>query len=82
MEQFAPDVIYAEGYSLGFVWLPLLLRKRYGWPIAFHTGDDWPRDLYRTGLTAPLLRPLVRRAGDEPDTLSNGVPFKRLDDVG
>ena len=62
IEKFNPDIIYAQGYTLSFAWLPVLLHKRLGIPICFQTGDDWPRFLYRDGAASLLVRPFVDRA--------------------
>ncbi len=61
VKAFNPDVIYCQGYSLTFTWLPVMIRKKFNLPICFQTGDDWPFSLYRT---SPLLfiKPIVKRA--------------------
>jgi hypothetical protein len=64
---FAPDLIFAQGYNLSFIRLVLLLREQLQKPIAYYSTDDWPSYLYasREGLlsvTAPLMRRVVTRA--------------------
>jgi hypothetical protein len=46
VRDFHPDVIFAQGYSLGFTSLPLMLQKETGAPIAFMTSDDWAAYTY------------------------------------
>jgi len=60
VKQFKPDIIYCQGYTLGFTWLPLMLKHRFGLPICFQTGDDWPEVLYRDSPISFLMRPVVR----------------------
>ncbi|MHB9030123.1 MAG: glycosyltransferase family protein [Candidatus Latescibacterota bacterium] len=60
--EFGPDIIFAQGYSLGFTRLPGDIQKRVGKPICFHTSDDWPGYLYKGKCAAWLMRPLVGRA--------------------
>lgn len=61
VKDFKPDLIYCQGYSLGFVTLPLLLARRFDLPICFQTTDDWPRYLYRRSPVGFLLRYRTRR---------------------
>jgi glycosyltransferase involved in cell wall biosynthesis len=56
VERFKPDLIYCQGYSLGFATLPLLIAKRFGIPICFQTTDDWPSYTYRGSPMGWLLR--------------------------
>lgn len=42
VEKFKPEVIYAQGYSLGFTVLPRLIHEELGVPIVYQTTDDWP----------------------------------------
>ena len=60
VEAFRPDIIYCQGYSLGFTWLPIQLKFRFGIPICFQTGDDWPEELYKDSVFSLLVRPVVR----------------------
>lgn len=61
IKDFEPDLIYCQGYSLGFATLPLLMAKRFGLPICFQTTDDWPSYTYRCFPTNWLLRHQARR---------------------
>lgn len=61
VERFKPDLIYCQGYSLGFATLPLLIAKRFGIPICFQTTDDWPHAIYSHSPVGWLLR---RRADE------------------
>lgn len=70
IDDFSPDVIFAQGYDLTFSWLPVQLKRKLHLPIAFFTSDDWPSYLYadKSGLlriTSPFLRRLVGRATRE-----------------
>ncbi len=56
IEEFAPDVIYCQGYSLGFASLPLLISQRFNTPICFQTTDDWPTYTYSQFPVGWLLR--------------------------
>jgi len=47
IRDFQPEVIYCQGYSIGFAILPVLLARQYQLPLCFHTTDDWPECLYR-----------------------------------
>ena len=66
VRDFDPDVIYCQGYSLGFATLPLLISRRSGAPICFQTTDDWAHSVYRWSPVSWLLRirarHLIRRA--------------------
>lgn len=44
--KFNPDVIFAQGYNLTFIKLPILLKKNTNAKLAFLTTDDWPSYLY------------------------------------
>jgi glycosyltransferase involved in cell wall biosynthesis len=61
VSDFKPDLIYCQGYSLGFATLPLLIARRFNIPICFQTTDDWPMYTYRSFPVGWLLR---RRARD------------------
>jgi glycosyltransferase involved in cell wall biosynthesis len=56
IDDFKPDIIYCQGYSLGFATLPLMISNKYNIPICFQTTDDWPYDRYRLSLVGFLLR--------------------------
>ncbi len=62
VEEFRPDVIYCQGYNLAFSWLPLMLNRKLGIPLCFHTADDWPMNRYRTLPFSLLMRPIVKSA--------------------
>lgn len=62
VRQFRPEIIYCQGYTLSFSWLPVQLRRKLGVPICFQTGDDWPTYLYRDSCLAFAMRPFVERA--------------------
>jgi glycosyltransferase involved in cell wall biosynthesis len=53
---FNPDIIYCQGYSLGFTTLPLKISNRFNVPICFQTTDDWPNQMYRFSPVGWLLR--------------------------
>jgi glycosyltransferase involved in cell wall biosynthesis len=70
VRNFNPDVIFAQGYSLAFSWLPLMLKRRTGAKLAFLATDDWPTYLYSGQLgelkcLAWLVRPVVKRSAAE-----------------
>ena len=46
IENFKPDIIFAQGYNLSFSLLPILIKKAFNIKLAFLTTDDWPRYLY------------------------------------
>lgn len=62
VQDFSPDIIYAQGYSLTFAWLPIMLQSCFGLPLCFQTGDDWPRFLYRNSMVSWVMRPIVDKA--------------------
>lgn len=64
VEDFHPDIIFAQGYSLSFIWLPILLKTHFQKPLAFFTSDDWPSYLYAQkqgtlAVTAPFMHRFV-----------------------
>ena len=61
VETFHPDLIYCQGYSLGFSSLPLMLSRRFDCPICFQTTDDWPAYTYRASPVGWLLRRRARQ---------------------
>ena len=61
VEAFKPDLIYCQGYSLGFATLPLLIGRRFKLPICFQTTDDWVSYTYRGFLMGWLLRRRARQ---------------------
>ena len=46
---FKPDMIFSQGYSLTFAWLPVMLSKRFNLPIIYYPTDDWPSAEFRDG---------------------------------
>jgi glycosyltransferase involved in cell wall biosynthesis len=64
VEDFKPDIVFAQGYCLTFVWLPILIKERFGTKLAFLATDDWPTYLYSGFLGgpkmfAPFMKPTV-----------------------
>jgi hypothetical protein len=67
VKDFRPDVIFAQGYCLTFVWLPVMLKEATRAQLAFLAADDWPTYLYSGQLGEPrvfarILRPIVEKA--------------------
>jgi len=48
VEAFGPDIIFAQGYSLSFATLPVMLARAIHAPIAYYPTDDWPHFAYRS----------------------------------
>lgn len=46
LDQIKPDIILAQGYSLTFSKLPILIKNYTHAKLAFFTTDDWPKYLY------------------------------------
>jgi len=61
IKEFEPDVIYCQGYTLGFATLPLLIARNFSLPICFQTTDDWPRNIYCQSPVGWLLRRQARK---------------------
>ncbi len=61
VENFNPDLIYAQGYNIAFTLFPLMLAKRFHIPLVFSAGDDWPNNRYRPELSKSKLVSLVAR---------------------
>lgn len=59
IEQFKPDVIFAQGCDISFMRLPVLIAKERKIPICFDVVDDWVATLYRRSILSPLVRPAV-----------------------
>jgi glycosyltransferase involved in cell wall biosynthesis len=85
VEQFHPDIIFAQGYNLTFAYLPVLLKEATCARMAFFCSDDWPTYLY-SGLRGEprlfrrFIYPLVRKAASrliaESDVLfAFGIPM-------
>jgi hypothetical protein len=67
VQEFRPDVIFAQGYSLTFAMLPIKLRNKIPMKLAFFCSDDWPMYLYAGLMDEPrllccLIRPILRKA--------------------
>ena len=62
IEEFNPQIIYCQGYSLTFTWLPSMIYKKFRIPICFQTGDDWPSHLYKGSPLSFAIRPIVKIA--------------------
>lgn len=60
-QEFKPDLIFAQGYSLSFAWLPVLLVRRLSVPIAYYPTDDWPGEAYRPSIQFSFLARLMSR---------------------
>jgi glycosyltransferase involved in cell wall biosynthesis len=48
IEKFQPEFIFAQGYSLSFAWLPVLLANHFHLPVGYYPTDDWPSETYKT----------------------------------
>lgn len=67
IEDFQPDVIFAQGYNLTFTLLPLQIKRATGKKLAVLTTDDWPKYQYAGMHGEPnifrcLVRPALNRA--------------------
>jgi glycosyltransferase involved in cell wall biosynthesis len=62
VEDFNPQIIYCQGYSLTFSWLPVMLHNKFHIPICFQTGDDWPFYIYKDTAFSIVIKPIVHRA--------------------
>ena len=67
IEEFHPDIIFAQGYCLTFTWLPVMLKKHFGIKLALFTTDDWPTYLYsgqhgELKIFVSLMRRIVKSA--------------------
>ena len=66
VDRFRPDVILAQGYSLGAVRLALLLKEYSGARLASFWSDDWPVSTYAGSMGEPcfarrLMQPIIIR---------------------
>ncbi|PKP41358.1 MAG: hypothetical protein CVT93_08500 [Bacteroidetes bacterium HGW-Bacteroidetes-10] len=82
VRDFEPHIIYCQGYSLTFSWIPVMLNKKINVPICFQTGDDWPSNLYKNTPFSTLIRPIVQKAVKElfnrsSIRLANGIPMAK-----
>src|SRR3990172_8498452 len=62
VQAFRPEIIYCQGYTLGFTWLPLMLQKKFDLPICFQTGDDWPMNLYSVSPLSMIMSQVAQRS--------------------
>lgn len=79
VEAFQPDIIFAQGYSLSFSRLPLLLKRRFSVPLVYYCSDDWPSYLYLPpagchSLVSSLMRRMVTATAAELFA-STDIPF-------
>lgn len=61
VEEFRPDLVYCQGYTIGFATLPRLIADRFDVPICFQVTDDWPSSVYRVSPVRWLLRRRARQ---------------------
>jgi len=63
VDEFKPDIVFAQGYNLAFTRIPLLIADYCRAPIAYYPTDDWSDSLYdpRTS-PARVLSCWARRA--------------------
>ena len=47
IDDFKPDLILVQGYSITFTELPLLMKEFSNAKLVFFTTDDWPTYLYK-----------------------------------
>jgi hypothetical protein len=67
VDEFRPDIIFAQGYNLTFAWLPVMLKEATHAKMAFFCTDDWPTYLYAGLMGEPhylrwLMGPIVRKS--------------------
>ena len=80
VKEFKPDIIFAQGYNLTFILLPIRIKKAFSnCRVAFLATDDWPTYLY-SGMSGEnktlshLSRKQVKRATKRLMTLVD-IPF-------
>jgi len=61
LNDFKPDLILAQGYSLTFTELSLLIKNYTGSQLVFFTTDDWPKYLYNGNLGENRFLSLIPR---------------------
>lgn len=61
IKDFNPDLIYCQGYSLGFSTLPVLIAAKFNIPICYQTTDDWPSYTYNNPLMSWILNRSVAK---------------------
>jgi hypothetical protein len=69
VEKFEPDIILAQGYSLGYVDLARQLSTIYNIPLVALSTDDWPLYLYQGYFKEPkifvwLMRKQVKKSAN------------------
>jgi hypothetical protein len=63
IQDFAPDVIFADGYDLSFTQLPILIHNQFSVPITTIIVDNWEPCLYQNALAQLLgMRAIMRRS--------------------
>lgn len=62
IQDFAPDLVVAQGFDLAFTWLPVQIHKQFGVPIATIIVDDWEPHLYPRAPRLLGMRHIIRRA--------------------
>lgn len=62
IEEFGPDLIIAQGFDLGFTWLPVEIHEQFGVPITTIIVDDWEPYLYPRAPRLFGMRGVVRCA--------------------
>lgn len=81
VDKFKPDLIYCQGYSIGFATLPLLISKKFDIPICFQTTDDWPSYTYKNWPMAWLIqRSATKLVSAAKVRMAFGDKMKRLYD--
>jgi len=79
VNEFQPEIIFAQGYNLTFTWLPVMLKESTCSRLAFFPTDDWFTYIYSGQHGEPqlfswLVRYVVKRATSH--LLSNvNIPF-------
>jgi len=43
IKDFEPDIIFSQGYNLGFALLPLMITQKLDIPIVYYPTDDWSK---------------------------------------
>jgi glycosyltransferase involved in cell wall biosynthesis len=61
IDDFRPEVIYANVTDLGYTQFALLLHERLGIPVCLDIVDDWPNTHYQGGFPSSWVRPIVDR---------------------
>jgi len=55
IRHFRPEIVYTLLVDLTFIRLTQRISESFGAPTAIHFMDDWPSEIYRHGVFAPLL---------------------------